>query len=385
MRLCNRPIPDNTTGMLIPYDEDFVRVKLFPPIVTPEGKPITYLQPRNSAVRAYILPSIRPVLTDPAQSSICITEGENAGAGAGRGRHLAGWEIQLSVEGLVGGRADPGSGSDDLGGAYRLSGPRQRRLGKGASAPGGLSVGAPPRAAQSRGVNRTTAPQAGQEKTSADDFLVAKGLEVFRKLVEKAVPLGHPAFKPYPEQEKAKARAEGQAEPPLPAELVNRRISPALHFDRDGFAAVDIVTVSPDRKEQVEIVTSGRQRDRAEAVRQILQTVPLAYRDLANRWRPERLTRFLAGDGAIFQFAAVARILDRWDALMQVHRDAEAVIAAIWALAIYFYSGFRAFPRLDLRSEKQSGNRLYRPARLSAHSGCAIPPCRTGAAAFLPG
>ncbi|MFI5339681.1 MAG: hypothetical protein ACHQ7N_07575, partial [Candidatus Methylomirabilales bacterium] len=49
-RLCGRPIPDGTSGLVFPYPkadgslDEFARVKLFPPLGDADRRPIRYLQ-----------------------------------------------------------------------------------------------------------------------------------------------------------------------------------------------------------------------------------------------------------------------------------------------------------------------------------------------------
>jgi hypothetical protein len=357
-RLCGRPVPDGTTGLVFPYADDFARVKLFPPMLNGDGRPMKYLQPTGSPVRAYIPSPVRSVLAD-SRRSLCVTEGEKKALAL----RQAGWPC-IGLGGIWNFRAtntpegelipdlaavvwrervvylvpdsDAWSNDNVLLAAFRLG----RILERHGAAVHVVKLPA--------GV--------GGSKMGADDFLVAKGEAAFRRIAEKALKLGHRAFKPFREREKAKARS-AEAPGPLPVELEGRRIHPALHFDpADGFATMGIVTVGADGSEVVEVVTSSRNRYPAEAIRPALSTKPLPYADLVNRWSAEDVERFLSGKDSPPRFAdLVARIIDRLDALMEFRWDAEAVTLAVWAAATYFYKAFLAFPRLDLRGERGSG------------------------------
>ena len=78
-RLTGRPVPDETSGLVIPYPNarDFCRVRLFPPIPTADGKVQKFGQPQGSGVRAYIPHDVQSVLGDPS-ISLMITESEVA-------------------------------------------------------------------------------------------------------------------------------------------------------------------------------------------------------------------------------------------------------------------------------------------------------------------
>jgi hypothetical protein len=356
-RLCGRPIPEGTSGLVFPYGEDFCRVKLFPPLPGSEGKPIKYLQPSGSPVRAYVPMDVRPVLPDPSRL-LFITEGEKkalaltqAGCpcvGLGgvwnfRTRDLPDDAMIPDLEAVAwSGRiaylvpdADAWTNENVLCAVYRLA-----------------------RLLEARGATILIVklPSLDGHKTGVDDFLVARGDAAFRRLVEQAVTLRHSAFKPWREQEKAKTRKAGKAAGPLPDELIGRRIHPALHFESDGFAAVGIVTIDATGTDSTEIVTSTRERFPTEAIGPALAGRPFAYADLVNRWRPEDVTRFLDGEDEPPTFErAVAQIWDRLDSLLELGRDSETVALAAWAVATYFFPIFLAFPRLDLRGERGSG------------------------------
>ncbi len=69
------------SALVFPYPEcgDFYQLKVFPPFRNGDGHTVRYLQPRGSDPRAYILPSVRERLADPAES-LLITEGAKKAA-----------------------------------------------------------------------------------------------------------------------------------------------------------------------------------------------------------------------------------------------------------------------------------------------------------------
>jgi hypothetical protein len=357
--LCGCQVPDGTSGLVIPYDEDgrYGRVKLFPPLRNPDGKEQKYGQPLGSHVRAYFPPSLAEALQDPSRS-LLLTEGEKKA-------------LKLTQEGF------PTIG---LGGMWNF---REKELPADALIPeleavtwAGRIVYLVPdsdawtnehvllavfrfaRLLETRGatvlvVKLSTLP--GQTKTGADDFLVRNGSTAFRRLQENHVNLGHLAFRPFREQEKAKGRA-AKASQPLPPELAGRRIHPTLHFEADGLATVGIVTVGPDGNPTTEIITSTRERFPTETITPALAARPFAYPDVVDRWRPEDVTRFLEKKDPPATFeSAVAHTWDRLDSLLELGRDCETVTLATWAVASYFHPAFLAFPRLDLRGERHTG------------------------------
>ncbi len=76
-RLIGRDVPDGTSALVFPYHgcDDFVRVKLFPPLIDKDGHKIKYLQKARTGCRLYVPPSVAPLLNSPAQA-LLITEGE---------------------------------------------------------------------------------------------------------------------------------------------------------------------------------------------------------------------------------------------------------------------------------------------------------------------
>ncbi len=76
-RLVGRDMPDGTSALVFPYHgcDGFVRVKLFPPLVSADGSATRYLQRVRAVCRLYIPPSVAPLLAEPAHP-LAITEGE---------------------------------------------------------------------------------------------------------------------------------------------------------------------------------------------------------------------------------------------------------------------------------------------------------------------
>ncbi len=207
-RLCGRRIPDETTGLVFDYGGGFARLKVFPPLHDGDGREVKYLQPPGSPVRAYVPSGVSEILADPSRS-LFIAEGEKkslkltqdgfAAVGLGgvwnfREKILPDDALIPDLEAVTwAGRivylvpdSDAWMKEQVLLAVYRLA-----RLLEARTATV-LIVKLPVR------------PDGA--KQGADDFLVAKGAEAFRRLVEKSVTLGHPAFKPFSEREKAKAR-----------------------------------------------------------------------------------------------------------------------------------------------------------------------------------
>ncbi len=358
-RLCGRPIPDNTSGLVFPYrkadgnPDEFARVKLFPPLVDAEAREIRYLQPSGTPTRAYFPPGVAAVLN--SKRPLAIVEGEKKALAVTKGGVLcvgiggiwnfaSGGELIPDLKAISWRKriariipdGDVWPREDLLQAVYRLA----RLLeSEGATV---LVVKLPP-----------SLP--GMEKVGADDFLAAKGTQAFQRLLERAVTLGNPRFRPFREQEKREARkAKGQA--PLPATLVGRSIHPAIHLDPDGFASIGLVTVGTDGTAGTEIVTSTRERFPTQAIASALAAPPLLYRDLLDRWKPEHVVRFLAGaDGAPRFSEAVVRAWEALDRLLETRRECETSVLAVWAAASYFHPVFLTFPRLDLRGERGSG------------------------------
>lgn len=74
VQLLGFSIPSGTTGLIFPYDNEFFRVKLFPPLEGEKGT-MRYAQPKLSGVKLYVPPASRSVLKNPTVA-LTITEGE---------------------------------------------------------------------------------------------------------------------------------------------------------------------------------------------------------------------------------------------------------------------------------------------------------------------
>jgi len=73
-RLAGRPIPDDTSGLVVPYlnADGFQRVRLFPPLTTADGREQKFGQPVGSAVRLYVPPGLS---LDSPDAALFIVEG----------------------------------------------------------------------------------------------------------------------------------------------------------------------------------------------------------------------------------------------------------------------------------------------------------------------
>ncbi len=208
-KLAGREAPDGTTGMLIPYPgaDGFGRVRLFPPIPTADGKSQKFGQAKGSGVRAYIPPAVRAVL-DRSETSIFITEGEVKALSLTQHCFLCiglggVWNFRskdLPEDGLI-------PDLDGVGWKGRIVHliPDSDAWTKDEVL---LAVYTLARILEKRGamVFIVKLPDLDGKKLGADDFLVKKGPAAFRRLVEKAVTLRHPAFRPPREREKRRAR-----------------------------------------------------------------------------------------------------------------------------------------------------------------------------------
>ncbi len=367
-RLCGRSIPEGTSGLVFPYGENFSRVKMFPPLRDGDGREVKYLQPPGSPVRAYIPPGMPEILTDPSRS-IFITEGEKK-------------SLKLTQDGF------PAIG---LGGVWNF---RMRALPDDALIPDleavpwaervvylvpdsdgwgneqiACAVYRFARLLEGRGATVLVVklPKLdGQNKSGADDLLVAKGPAAFRRLVEKAVTLGHPIFKPFREREKTKSRQAERATGPLPPELAGRRIHPALHFDADGFAAVGILDAGMWRT-----ITSGRNDYPTESISEALMVPPAKYPALGERWRAEDRARFLAGESPPPSWArTVAALLALFRDFLEFDANPPYVVLALWSLVTYFHQALPSFPRLNHHGERGTGkSKALRLVAGVAHNG----------------
>ncbi len=352
-RLIGRDVPDGTSALVFPYHgcDGFVRIKPFPPPLDADGKPIRYLQRAGTGCPLYVPPSVASILPDPNRL-LAITEGEKKSLAVSK----AGWAC-VGIGGIWN-FAKEGMLIPDLkaipwtGRIVRLIPDsevwqREDLL---------LAVFRLARLLEAEGATVfivKLSSLSGVEKTGADDFLVAKGLAAFRRLVEKAVKLSHPAFRALRERESwAKIKA-AIVTLKVPPELADRRIHPALHLE-DDFAVVGIVEQGPDGL-ACSVVTSERRAYPTEALMPILTTPPNPFKPLAGRWPKEDRLAWLAGEGRPASFAlAIGGALALFTKLLDVPPPT-ATVLAVWTVATYFFPLFAAFPRLFLTGEKESG------------------------------
>jgi hypothetical protein len=328
-------------------------VRLFPPIPTRDGRTQKFGQPQGTGVRAYIPPPVAEILSD-AERPLAITEGEVKALALTQAGYpcigLGGvWNFRCKdlprdrmIEDLEqitwAGRAvhiipdsDAWTNDQVLQATFTVA----RLLQDRDAAVMIVKLQALP----------------GHEKMGADDYLVAKGPTAFRRLIDKAVTLGHPAFRPFRLKEKIKRKMAAATVPPI---LAGRRIHPAIHFEND-LATLGIVEVTADGLVCF-VVTNSREKIPAGALPEsVLLTRPEAYRGLDNRWPAENLARFLAEDEAPSWGEVVAIIAGQVLKHVELRRPAEAMLVAVFVLATYFHPLFPAFPRLVFTGERGSG------------------------------
>lgn len=355
-RLAGRPVPDATSALVIPYPNapGFARTRFFPPIPRADGEPQKFGQPQGTGVRAYICPEVEAVLGDPS-GSLMITEGEVKALALTQ----AGWPC-IGLGGVWNFRCK------DL--------PRDQMIEDlEAIAWGGrivylvpdsdawtneqvlLAVFTLARLLEDRGATvlivRLPTLQ-GQDKTGADDFLVSKGSDAFRRVVEKkSATLGDAVFRPFREREKRQGKATPAAK--VPESLVGRRIHPALHMEND-LATLGIVEQGPDGL-VCEIVTSNREEYPAGALAPILTAKANPYKGIVDRWPTEDRTAWMKGETEPASFSvATGTVLALFSKLLDVP-PATAAILTVWTVATYFHPLFPAFARLFLTGEAGSG------------------------------
>ncbi len=348
-RLAGRPVPDETSGLVIPYPNasSFCRVRLFPAIPTPDAKTQKFGQPLGSGVRAYIPRSVAEILNDPTHSLV-ITEGEVKALALTQ----AGWPC-IGLGGVWNFRCK------DL--------PRDRMIEdlEGIALDGRIVYLVPDsdawikeqvllavftfgRLLENRGATvlivRLPTLQ-GQETTGADDFLVSKGADAFRKLVEKkATTLGDPAFRPFREREKRQAK---QTQPSADAMKLLERIESVrpIRPAQDFMNGILLFGVPVD--DDVVLITSER---RAVLAAELPKGTRLDNRgfDLC-RFSREGIGQFLSG--VMVAGHELLGRLERFFARFLVFRDPRlALLLAIWTIGTYCYTIFRVFPYLILRS-----------------------------------
>ncbi len=221
-RLAGRPVPDGTSGLTIPYrgSNKFCRVRLFPPIPQADGKAQKFGQPARSGVHLYIPAGVQEVLDDSTRI-FYVVEGEV--------KALALTQAGYPCVGLGGiwnfrEKATPEEG---LLPALETLHWADRAVYLVPDSDGWTNehvtcaVFAFARLIEKRGGTPLVVKLPtlnGHEKTGADDYVVVKGALAFQRLVEKAVTLGHPAFKPWREREKTRGREARAKAGALPAE-----------------------------------------------------------------------------------------------------------------------------------------------------------------------
>ncbi len=240
-RLAGGRVPDGTSALEIPYEgcSGFARVRLFPALRDGDGKEQKFGQPHGSPVRLYVPAGVRETLTDP-ERSIYVIEGEikalaltQAGFPAValggvwnfRTKDLPEDALISDLEALTWTNrivylvpdSDAWVKEQVRQAVYRFA-----------------------RLLEARGARvliLKLPTLTGQATTGADDFLVAKSPAAFRRLVEKAVRLGHRAFKPFRELEKARAReARARARETLTHSDVRARVDDIRLTSREEMA-----------------------------------------------------------------------------------------------------------------------------------------------------
>jgi len=146
-------------------------------------------------------------------------------------------------------------------------------------------------------------------------------------------------------------RGEVKPKTPLPPELAERRIHPALHFDADGFGAVGILDGGTWRS-----ITSDRRDYPTEAISDALAVPPVNYPALGCRWQPEDRDRFLSGDAPSPSWSkTAAALLALFRDYLEFDGNPSYVVLALWSLLTYLHQAFPSCPRLNAHGEKGSG------------------------------
>lgn len=194
-RLAGRPVPEGTSGLIIPYpmldsEASFCRIRWFPPLQDREGREVKFSQPLGTAPHLYIPVSVRLILPDPGvplwivegetRALVCVQHGRPAVAIGGLwswmadGRPIAELDAIACVdrELMLGSDSDTWVRPDLLQAVYALGKEMERR-------------GAKVKVAVLR-------PAAGGSKRGLDDAVAAEGPGALDKLT--AIPLTHKAF-----------------------------------------------------------------------------------------------------------------------------------------------------------------------------------------------
>jgi len=341
--------PKGVNSILVfPYPgvEDFARVKLFPPIRDKDGHTIKYHQLRGSGCHLYVTPSAHAILKDP-RKLLTFPEGEKKAAalhqagipaiGFGgvwnwleHGEPLHGLEkiawanrpVEIAFDSNIWYRPDL------LNAAYALG-----------------------REFEDRGatVHVVQIPQVNDRDAGADDFLVAHGVEEYRKLPR--LPLTCKAFT------RAKAWHKGwlakrQAATPSPEALLKQlQPPPRLRFAQDIWQGQLFYGIGAG--DQAGLLTSGRELIPVARVAE--QAEIKAPRSARIPLSPEAIRRFC--DGAAEPTAPLIRDLaDYYSRYLVLPSPEAAVVLACWTLGTYAYQLFPHFPYLAFLSPaKQCG------------------------------
>lgn len=213
-----------TSALVFPYPgtDGFYQLKVFPAIQNSDGHHIKYIQPKGSESRAYILPSVRDYLNDPALGVIVAEGVKKAARLAQEGFNAVGipavWNWKRGGDTLP--YTDPSCLISDL---TQLVAPGRRlfacfdsdvwesqkqdcRLGLYALMRHLERLGA--KVAAVRLPSPTRAERAeGITKIGADDYLCRHSLEDFQRLILEAIPPTHTLFKTAAEQWRKKELA----------------------------------------------------------------------------------------------------------------------------------------------------------------------------------
>jgi len=190
-KLCPGGLPGVDSVLEFPYDKDFSRYKLFPPLQRSGGKDQKYLQAPGTGCRLYIVDLIRPILSDPTVP-LFFFEGEKKTGLAIQHRKMA-----VGVSGVWNWvEGGTGNGIADL---DQIAWP-DRKVEVAFDSDVWMrpdlqrALYAFMRELSGRGADVTAVviPGKGDEKVGFDDFVVANNIEAFEKLTR--VNLRHAAL-----------------------------------------------------------------------------------------------------------------------------------------------------------------------------------------------
>jgi len=334
-------LPSGTTGLLFPYEEDFLRAKLFPPLVN-KNSTMKYAQPQNSGVRLYVPPATRGVLKNPT-IQLVITEGEKKSLKADQE------EIPcLGVGGLWNWLHD-GQPIPDLDSIAWVERPvvitpdsdvwSRPDLMRAVYALGAELEGRGAR------VSACIIPQQEDEKLGLDDFLVAHGRTAFDSL--QRVNLKHKCFAEAGNWHKGWIeRKRNEHHSPEALQLLKsikqvRFIHPAQDF------VGGILWYGIPAEKNVILVNSNREPLRSD---QLPGNLELANRGFdLSRFSPEGINRFIAGATQSGQ-ELVGELSEYFQRHVIIKDRHIYRLLSIWVMGTYVYMVFRVFPYLSLRS-----------------------------------